>query len=82
MECPMITTGRNVLCLKYAPDNPRNFITTFVNFIGAELFSSTMRGDFKINSYTAIGQPAWIPPAWGWSFNYHEVGWMGACGDV
>jgi len=61
-----------------------NFTTAFVNLIGGELYSSkmyTLGAGFDTNPYTAIGQPAWTPPSWGWGFSYHEVGWTGACGD-
>jgi hypothetical protein len=61
-----------------------NFITTFANLIGGELYSSkmyTLGVGFDTNPYSAIGRPAWTPPSWGWGFSYHEVGWTGACGD-
>lgn len=61
-----------------------NFIMTFVNLIGGELYSSkmyTLGAGFDTNPYTAIGRPAWTPPSWGWGFSYHEVGWTGACSD-
>ncbi len=59
-----------------------NFITTFANLVGGELYSSIMGGyGFDTNPYTAIGQAPWSPPSWGWSFSYHEVGWTGNCAD-
>jgi len=58
-----------------------NFVTTFANLVGGELYSSKMGWHFNTNPYTAIGRPAWTPPSWGWGFSYHEVGWAGSCGD-
>jgi hypothetical protein len=52
------------------------------NLTGASLWSSIMGGaDFTTNPYSAIGQPSWTPPSWGWKFSYHEVAWEGNCGD-
>ncbi|MCL6451743.1 MAG: hypothetical protein K6T75_10665, partial [Acetobacteraceae bacterium] len=65
------------------------FVTTFANILGCELWEMVLGWGFALNEMIAIGSsgfslPCGDPavPGSGWpAFNYHEVGWKGACSN-